>query len=207
MHPYLRKVTGTALLLGVVLGSEGILSPVWAESPRRPDALQVIAQRKSVRHYTNKPVSRETLELLLKAGMAAPTAADKRPWAFVVLSEASQRQAVAGILPFGRMLAGAQAAIVVCGLPRKSLPGIESEFWIQDCSAASENILLAAEALGLGAVWIGVYPLPERVQTLQKILGLPKEVVPLNVISLGYPTGVEKPKDKFQPANIHWNRW
>lgn len=169
--------------------------------------LKNIHQRKSVRHYLDQPVPREKIELLLKAGMAAPTAADRRPWAFVAVTDQAQLRALAAALPFGKMLNQAGAAVAVCGLPKKSLAGKESEYWIQDCSAASENILLAAESLGLGAVWLGVHPVADRVAAVRKALGIPAEAVPLNVISIGVPAGGEQPKNKFNPANIHWEKW
>lgn len=171
------------------------------------DTLSVIHARKSVRNYADKPVSQDLLITLVKAGMAAPTAADKRPWAFVAVTDRAQRLALAEALPYGKMLTQAGGAIVVCGIPSRSMPGKESEYWIQDCSAASENILLAAEALGLGGVWVGVHPVAGRVAAVRKVLSLPMSVVPLNVLSLGYPTGMEKPKDKYDPSAIHWNRW
>lgn len=183
------------------------LPALGAEPAAGRDALTVIHARKSVRHYLPQEISSEQLTALMKAGMAAPTAADKRPWAFVAVTDPAQRQALAQAMPYGKMLAQAGGAIAVCGIPSKSLPGKQSEFWVQDCSAASENILLAAEAMGLGGVWIGVYPDAKRVEAVRKALSLPKTVVPLNIISLGYPTGEEQPKDKYDPAAIHWNRW
>jgi len=106
--------------------------------------------------------------------------------------------------PYTKMLPKAAAAIIVCGDTRK---GLKSDVWVQDCSAASENILLAAEAIGLGAVWCGIHLNPEPTAYVKRVLGLPPEVMPLNIISIGWPTGVEKPKDKWDPSNIHWNRW
>jgi len=171
------------------------------------DALSVIYKRKSVRNYIEKPVSKGDLEELAKAGMAAPTAGDKRPWSFILINKKDELNALAEGLMWGQMLKKAGGAIVVCGIPSRSFAGVESEFWIQDCSAATENILLAAEAKGLGAVWIGVHPSAERINTVRNILNIPPDVVPLNVISIGYPIGDEKPKNKFNPDNIHWNKW
>lgn len=169
-----------------------------------PDALTVIHQRKSVRKYLDKPVSREHLEILLKAGMAAPTAADKRPWVFVVVTDKEKLAALAEELPYTKMAKDAAAAIVVCGDTRKAL---NSEIWVQDCSAASQNILLAAEATGLGAVWSGIYPEYFKINHVRRVLNIPMEVIPLNVIPIGWPTGEEQPKDKWDPSNIHWERW
>jgi len=169
-----------------------------------PDALTVIHSRKSVRKYLDKPVTKDQLETLLRAGMAAPTAADKRPWAFLVVTNRAMLDTLSLSTRGTRVLSGAKAAIVVCGDTRKGLP---SEVWIQDCSAASENILLAAEATGLGAVWTGIWLNVEPTKYVKRVLGLPSEVQPLNIISIGYPTGEEKPKDKWDPANIHWEKW
>ena len=176
------------------------------ESPK-DDTLTVIFKRKSVRKYLNKPIEKKDIETLIKAGMAAPTAGDKRPWAFIGIMEKEKLLSLAEGLPHGKMLENAGAAIVVCGIPSESFPGKLADFWIQDCSAATENILLAAEAIGLGAVWIGVYPGEERMEVLRKNLALPEGVLPLNIISIGYPTGEEKPKDKYNPAKIHWTQW
>ena len=105
------------------------------------------------------------------------------------------------------MLSQAGAAIVVCGVPAQSLPGSDAAFWVQDCSAVTENILLAAEAIGLGAVWTGVYPGEDRVKTVQTALSIPSDTIPLSVIPIGYPVGIEQPKKKYDAQKIHWNAW
>lgn len=171
------------------------------------DVLSVIHARKSVRQYTGEPAGREELQTLVKAGMAAPTAMDKRPWAFVVVTDGAVLAKLAEELPHSRMIVKAGAAIVVAGDLKKAGRGREQDFWVQDCSAATENILLAAEAMGLGAVWTGMYPVRERVEYVQKVLGIPEDVIPLSVIAVGHPTGAEGPKDKFDPSNIHWEKW
>ncbi len=180
---------------------------VLAENSKIDDALTVIHSRKSVRNYLNKLVSKEKLEILLKAGMAAPTAVDRRPWVFVAITDKEKLNMLADGLPYGKMLKKAGAAIVVCGDMEKALSGEGQQYWIQDCSACTENILLAAEAIKLGAVWLGIYPNTERINFIRTALGLPETIIPLNVISIGYPAGGEKPKDKFDPVNIHWNKW
>lgn len=171
------------------------------------DALATIHSRKSVRTYSDKPVSKELLEILVRAGMAAPTAADKRPWAFVVITDRAVLDKLAEGLMYGKMLKQAQAAIAVCGIPEESLPGFSQQFWVQDCSAASQNILLAAEAKDLGAVWVGIYPVQERITFVREVLGIPGNVVPLNVIPVGYPAGTERPKNKYDAQRVHWNTW
>ncbi|TAL31520.1 MAG: nitroreductase family protein [Spirochaetes bacterium] len=169
--------------------------------------LKVIFGRKSVRHFTDRKVPRDALDLLVKAGMAAPSALNKQPWAFVVATDRAILDRLAAALPFAKMLSRAGAAIVVCGIPAEGTKGAGSEYWVMDCSAATENILLAAEASGLGAVWTAAYPSTERVASVREILGIPGTVVPLNVIPVGYPTGEDLPKDKYRPENVHWDRW
>lgn len=171
------------------------------------DTLTAIHSRRSVRHYTGQPVSKKDLETLVRAGMAAPTAMDKRPWAFVIVTDEAVLQKLAQGLPSSKMIVQAKSAIVVCGVMTKAGWGEAREFWVQDCSAATENILLAAEAMGLGTVWTGMYPSHQRVEYVQRVLGIPREVIPLNVIAVGFPTGEDRPKDKFDPANIHWEKW
>jgi len=171
------------------------------------DTLSVIHSRKSVRQYTGVPATKDELMTILKAGMAAPTAMDKRPWQFVVITQKKTLEKLSLGMPYSKMLVSAGAAIVVCGDLSKTMPGKAQEFWVQDCSAVSENILLAAEATGLGAVWTGVYPADERVAFVRQALGLPETIIPLNIIAVGHPVGVEKPKDKFDGATIHWEKW
>ena len=174
------------------------------EAGRVDDVLTVIHRRKSVRKYLDKPVERDQLITLLKAGMAAPTAADRRPWAFVVVTDKALLDSLATVSPSSKMLANAAAAIVVCGDTRRAL---NSNVWTQDCSAATQNILLAAEGIGLGAVWCGIYPEYFKYNHIRRIFDIPMEVIPLSLISIGWPTGEEKPKEKYDPSNIHWNAW
>ena len=197
-----KRFLFSAVCAALIFGSVPIT--LFAQGNAKiPDALTVIHSRKSVRKYLDKPVTKEQLEILLRAGMASPTAGDNRPWAFVVVTSRATLDTLSFSSPYTKMLAQAKAAIVVCGNTRKS----KSEVWIQDCSACSENILLAAEAIGLGAVWCGIWLNPEPTRYVKRVLGLPEEIQPLNIISIGYPTGVEKPKDKWDPANIHWEKW
>ena len=172
-----------------------------------PNALTIIHQRKSVRNFTRQAVSRQQLETLVRAGMAAPTAMNKQPWVFIAIDERKTLDELGDGLPYAKMLKQTPAAIVVCGDLNKTLEGKAQEFWIQGCSAATQNILLAAESMGLGAVWTGVYPLENQVKTVSTILGLPAHVIPLNVIPVGYPTGSDHPKDKWKAENLHWQAW
>lgn len=171
------------------------------------DSLSFILNRKSVRNYTSEPVSDENLELLVRAGMAAPTSVNLQPWDFVVITNRRKLDRLADKLPYAKMLAGAPAAIVVCGNTLKTLLGWEQQFWIQDCSAASQNILLAAEALGLGATWTAAFPDPARMRVVADELHLPDYAIPLNVIPVGNPEGNNQPKEKWRPEHLHRNRW
>jgi flavin reductase (DIM6/NTAB) family NADH-FMN oxidoreductase RutF/nitroreductase len=168
------------------------------------DALEVIHNRKSVRHFTDQPVSKQQIETILRAGMAAPTAVNRQPWAFYVVTERETLDALGEQLPYAKMLHQAQAAIVVCGDMEKAGNLKDKGYWVQDCSAATENILLAVESIGLGAVWTASYPYDDRTKVVIKELNLPGKHVPLNVIPIGYPTGEDVPKDKWKPGNIIW---
>ena len=170
-------------------------------------ALDVINARKSVRHFTDKIVSKEDLVTIVKAGMAAPTAVNKQPWHFIIINERKTLNDLSLGLPNAQMIKQATAAIIVCGNLHKALPDEASEYWIQDCSAATENMLLAVEAMGLGAVWTGVYPNKERIGFIKSFFKLPDYIIPLNVIPIGYPTGEDKPKNKFKEENISWNKF
>lgn len=166
-------------------------------------ALDVIFSRKSVRTYADKPVSDEQVETLLKAAMAAPTGMNVQPWRFVVVRDQAVKDRIAGR---NRMISKAPVAFVVCGETQLK-NGQPNKNWTADCAAASENLLIAAEALGLGAVWTACYPYEERMSTVIEALGLPEEVKPLCVIPVGYPAGNDKPKDKWKPENIHYDKW
>jgi flavin reductase (DIM6/NTAB) family NADH-FMN oxidoreductase RutF/nitroreductase len=171
---------------------------------RMNETLKVIQNRKSVRHFTNQAVSEQQIELLLRAGMAAPTAVNRQPWAFYVVTERETLDLLGEQLPYAKMLLQAQAAIVVCGDMEKAGNLKEQAYWVQDCSAATQNILLAAESIGLGAVWTAAFPYDERTKVVIETLNLPGHHVPLNVIPIGYPTGEDKPKDKWKTENVFW---
>jgi nitroreductase len=171
------------------------------------DALTAIYERKSVRNFTGDIVESNELDTLLKAAMCAPSAVNKQPWAFIKITDQALMRQLADSLPYAKMLYESGAAIVVCGDLKKALKGVEQEFWVQDCSAASQNILIAAEAMGLGAVWTALYPVKERISFVRKTLNIPETVVPLNIICIGQPKESENPKNKFNADNIHSQRW
>ena len=203
----LLAMAGMAILSGCKAG----------ESASAPSALDVIMTRTSIRSYTGDPVPREQLETILKAGMAAPTAMNGQPWRFVVVTDKEKIAKVFGSGFRGEMFNNAGAVIVVCGestamrkpfgQPDAEEVEMENMFWFEDCSAAAENILLAAHALGLGAVWTAGYPGMERVAPIAAALGIPEKVIPLCVIPVGVPAETPAPKDKWKPEYIHWNQW
>lgn len=176
------------------------------ESVMLKDALTVIHERKSVRSYTGEPVSKEDIDKILRAGMAAPAAVHMIPWKFIVVTDKTKLKTLAEGLPFAKMLIKAGTGIVVCAEPQKAPLG-SKEFAILDCACASENILLAAEALGLGAVWTAVYPNKELMDFVRKELNIPQEIIPLNVIPVGHAAGEEMPLDKYNSNNILWEKW
>lgn len=175
------------------------------DTPKGGNAsIENIMTRSSVRTYTAELVDSADVITLLKAGMAAPTAMNRQPWVFVVITDAARRAAMAAELPYCKMAATAPLLIAVCGDKAKFIEDAP-EYWVQDCSAATENILLAAHAIGLGAVWTGVYPVQDRVEIVSKALGLPEGIIPLNIICIGHPDSDNPAKDKWDPAKVHYN--
>ena len=202
--------------LFVVIAALAVLAGCKQQSTQ-PSALDVIMTRTSIRNFTGDPVSQEQLETILRAGMAAPSAINIQPWRFVVLTDKERIAELFGGGFRAQMFTSAGAVIVVCGqttFMRKpwGQPDAPEElsdniFWFEDCSAAAQNILLAAHALGLGAVWTAGYPAMDRVAPLAQSLGLPSDVLPLCVIPIGVPAENPDPKDKWKPENIHWEKW
>ena len=168
-------------------------------------AIETIMTRTSIRSFTDRAVSADTIEMLLRAGMAAPTAVNKQPWHFVVVNDRVKLDELGGNGRQSQMWKESPLAIVVCGDMDKALEGPAQAFWVQDCSAATENILLAAHALGLGAVWTGCYPMEERMANVSQVLNLPETIIPLCVIVMGYPNEQPDPKDKWKPENVTYN--
>jgi nitroreductase len=169
--------------------------------------LENIYSRKSVRHFNGKPADREQLMELIKAGMAAPSAKNIQPWAFIGITSADTLEKLAIELPFAKMLPSAGSAIAVCGDLIKASEESHPDMWAQDCSAATENILLAAEAMGLGAVWTACWPHRGRSAYAATILGVPEHIVPFCIIAVGHSTGEDIPINKYRQDNIRWEKW
>lgn len=165
------------------------------------ELIQTIFARRSIRKYTTEPVSEKDVETLLEAAMAAPSASNIRPYHFVVVTDREMLDVLAEVHPHGKMLFEATLCVAVCGVPD------ESRYWVQDCSAATENLLLAATALGLGAVWLGVHPRPERVAPVREVLTIPESVVPLNLISIGHPAEEKESRTQYDEGRVHRGKW
>lgn len=161
-----------------------------------------ICSRRSVREYLDLPVQEADVLALLEAGMAAPSARNLKPWHFIVIKEREMLHRIAEIHPAAQMLNQASLAIAVCGDKE-----VSPHFWVQDCSAATENILIAASILGLGAVWLGVHPREERERLLKELLNIPDKFGLLCVISIGVPKVKPEPRTQFDPSRIHQERW
>lgn len=168
--------------------------------------IENIMTRTSIRQFTSQPIGKDTLVSIVKAGMAAPSAVNLQPWSFIVIDEPEALNKLNEVHPYAN-LKTATAAIIVCGLLDKTDNEGIKPYWVQDCSAASENILLAAHAYGIGAVWCGVYPNSERIEAVKGVLDIPEEVMPLNIITMGFPAENPQPKDKFKTENIHYQKW
>lgn len=173
------------------------------------DGIKTIMTRKSVRTYDEgKHIEKDIIEILAKAAMAAPSAVKEEPWEIIVIDDRKILDYLGEVLPYAKMAARAPLAFVIAGNTQKVHPQTKEEFWIQDCSAATENLLLAAHALGLGAVWTAAYPYADRMDPIVSQLGLPSHVIPLNFIPVGYPATIdERENTAFTEDKLHWNKW
>ena len=169
------------------------------------NSLELIFKRRSIRVYQEKEVSRDTLTLLLQAAMAAPSAKNSRPWEFIAITEKEIMDQFRANLKHGNY--NAPAAIAVLANLKIAQSDSSIRFWVQDCSAAVENILIAAAGLGLGTVWIGSYPKEDVIKIEQEILGIPESIYPLALIYVGYP-GEKKPaRTQYEESRVHWQRY
>jgi nitroreductase len=168
------------------------------------DVLRFIQQRRSIRQYKKAPVTEGQVETLLRAAMAAPSAGNEQAWAFIVVRDRARLEEIMKIHPYAGMLKTAALAILVCGdLSREKHKGM----WVQDCSAATQNLLLAAAGIGLGTCWCGVHPRAEREEDCRKLFGLPEHVAPFAVIAVGVPDEKKGPADYYDPSRIHYEKW
>jgi len=165
------------------------------------ERLNMIFSRRSIRVYSGEPVTQEDIQSLLEAGMAAPSASNRKPWHFVVVTDRDILSELAEGHPFGKMMANAALAIAVCGDPSIS------DWWVQDCSAATENILVAAAGLGLGAVWLGSHGRPDREQAVRDVLGIPEQMGVLSLLSIGHPGEEKERRTQYDGARVHQDRW
>ena len=197
------------LALGLVFTSYKWISSSSSSTGEtvQKSTIEDIMTRTSVRAYTDKAVGSEQIDTLLRAAMAAPTAGNKQPWRFVVINDKATLNAISENFHTMTMAKDAAAAVIMCGDVTSTFEGDARDYWIQDVSAASENLLLAAHAMGLGAVWCGIYPQMSRVEQFSEMLHLPENIIPMACICIGYPAGETTPKDKWKPEYIHYDTW
>lgn len=169
------------------------------------NVLDIVFKRRSIRKYKSQAVESEKVEILLKAAMAAPTAMNMQPWKFVVITDEEVLGKIRQALVFGNM--NAPMAVAVCGNLAAFKKPLTERFWVQDCSAASQNILLAATALGLGSVWCGVHPIYTFERRISDLLGLPKHIVPLNILFIGYPAEEKEARTQYLAEHVHYDRY
>jgi nitroreductase len=167
-------------------------------------AIEAIKTRRSVRTFKEAPVADALIKILLESAMNAPSANNLQPWHFVLLTDKKVRQSVTDFHPYAKMLPDAAGAIVICG---DSNIEKEKGYIALDCAAATENILVAAHALGLGAVWIGIYPREERMTKLSQLIQLPAHILPIALVAFGYPAEIMKTVNRFDEKRIHINQW
>ena len=199
-------ITAALLSLGACTTPDGNSQKETNNDDKANAAIENIMTRTSIRQYKDQPVEQEKIDMMLKAAMAAPTAVNLQPWHFIVITDKETIGKLAGRQP-----TNAPLLIAVCGdTDKTSMPDGKMklpDFWVEDVSAATENLLLAAHALGLGAVWTGAYPAMERVDEIANVLGCPKNIVPVALVRIGYPDESPAPKDKFKEENISYNKF
>ena len=168
------------------------------------EALEALKTRRSVRAFTSRPVSMETVRELIRAAQHAPSAGNEQPWHFIILTDRELLDRIPDYHPYAGMLCEAPVAVLVCGDTRaEKHPGM----WVQDCAAATQNLLLAAHAKGLGAVWVGIHPREDRIEPLRQLIEMPAEVMPFALVPVGHPAETPEQEDRFRPELIHMNHW
>lgn len=168
------------------------------------EPINMILSRRSIRKFTKDPVPDDTITNLLLAAMSAPSAGNEQPWHFIVIRDINILNKIPDIHPYSEMVVETPVSIMVCGEPAKET---YKGFWPLDCSAATQNILLAAHASGLGSVWLGVYPLKDRIKGLQKLLGIPKSIIPFSILPIGFPAESKPPAGRYDASRVHYDSW
>ncbi len=167
--------------------------------------VRALFERRSIRKYTDSPIGEKELERLLMAAMCAPSAGNQQTWEFIVLKDKNIMSDIAQFHPHAKMLSHAQLAIVVCANPERETRHVG--YWAQDCSAATQNILIEAQHLNIGSVWVGIYPREDRVGYLRNLLNIPETIIPFSCVSLGYPAETKEPSNRFDKNRIHLEKW
>ncbi|NHJ48531.1 MAG: nitroreductase family protein [Asgard group archaeon] len=168
------------------------------------ELMDAIMTRRSIRKFDKKVVSKKDIDELIRAAMQAPSAGNRQPWHFVVITDRKKLDKVPEFHPYSKMLLEAPLAILICA---KVTTDKYCDYWVQDCSAATQNLLLAAHAKGLGAVWLGIYPRDERVNDIRKLFDLPADVVPLSLNAIGYPSEKKEAEDRYDESKVHYEKW
>lgn len=169
------------------------------------EALQAVLSRRSIRKYTQEPVPESSIQKILEAAASSPSAGNSQPWQFLVVTDRSLLQRVPEFHEYAAMLREAPAAILVCG--ESAAAPFSGAYWVQDCAAASQNILLASHALGLGSCWLGVYPEERRIEGLRELFGIPAGITPFSLIAVGHPAEEKPLSNRFDAQRVHCNRW
>ena len=168
------------------------------------DGLETILTRRSIRNYTDRSINKDEYIQLIKAAVSAPSAGNQQPWQLVIIQDKNILEKVLEFHPNAKMLIEAQGAILICGdLSKEKYKG----FWVQDCAAAAQNLLLAAHSMGLGACWLGIYPREDRVVGMKKLIAIPEKIIPLALVSIGYPAEEKPPSDRFTESFVHYEKW
>ncbi len=199
-------MTNRTKWLGVALFALLAMGCTQPQQNNTMSPIENIMTRTSVRQFTGEKISQEQIDTLLRCAMAAPSALNKQPWAFVVVTDSALLERIGQEMPNTRCQNHPACAFVPCGDLTKAITD-RPDFWINDVSAATENLLLAAHAMGLGGVWTGVHPSADRVKQAQALLGLPEHIIPLCIVPIGVPAENPAPKDKYQAENVHYNQW
>jgi nitroreductase len=168
------------------------------------DAIEAIINRRSIRKYKKKAIDDSLIKELLEVGMSAPSAGNEQPWHYIVIDNRKILNDIPSFHPYSEMLKDAPLAILVCldsNLEKHKGMGI------QDCSAATENILIAINAKGLGAVWLGIYPREERIKGMRRLLDIPDNIIPFSLISIGYPSEKKQKENRYNKSRVHYNQW